>query len=70
MSQKSFNRKIPYLNSHWLGKPLDDGMEGVGGKHGGLGTLGVDDLGEGIGGGGQPSEDINTLEKAKYDNYP
>ena len=60
MSQKSLNRKIPYLNSHGLGKPLDDGEEGVGGEHGCLVTLGVDDLGDSIGGGGQPSGDINT----------
>ena len=66
MSQESLNRKIPYLNSHGRGKPLDDGEEGVGGEHGGLVTLGVDDLGESVGGGGH----TDTLEKAKYDNYP
>ena len=60
MSQESLNRKIPYLNSHGRGKPLDDGEEGVGGEHGGLVTLGVDDLGESVGRGGQLSGDINT----------
>ena len=60
MSQESLNRKIPYLNSHGLGKPLDDGEGGVGGEHGCLVTFGVDDLGGSIGGGGQPCGDINT----------
>ena len=55
-------RFIPYLDSHGLGEPLDDGEERVGGEHGGLVTLGVDDLGESVGGGGQPSGDTHTLE--------
>ena len=62
MKQESLIGKTPYLDPHGLGEPLDDGEEGVGGEHGGLVTLGVDDLIESVGGGGQPSRDINTLE--------
>ena len=51
-----------YLDSHGLCEPLDDGEEGEGGEHGGLVGLGVDYLGEGVGGGGQPPGDADTLE--------
>ena len=33
-----------YFNPHWLGEPLDDWEEGVGGEHGRLVRLRVDEL--------------------------
>ena len=62
MKQESLFERFLYLDSHGLGEPLDDGEEGVSGEHGGLVTLGVDDLGESVGRGGQPSGDTDTLE--------
>ena len=62
MKQESLIGETPYLDPHGLGEPLDDGEEGVGGEHGGLVTLGVDDLIESVGRGGQPSGDTDTLE--------
>ena len=51
-----------YFNPHGLGEPLDDGEEGVGGEHGGLVTLGVDDLAEGVGAGGEPPAHVDPLQ--------
>ena len=36
-----------HFNSHGLGEPLDDGEEGVGGEHGRLVCLRVDELAHG-----------------------
>merc|ERR1719233_580739 len=65
------------LNAHGLGKPLDDWQQGESCQHGCLITLGVDDLAEGIGGGGEPSvhsssskphlgNRVSGLEKAEH----
>ena len=53
---------MAYLDTHRLGKPLDDGKKGEGGKHGSLISLGVDDLAEGVGAGGEPSAHIDSLQ--------
>ena len=58
----SFQSSIPYLNAHGLGKPLDDGQQGVGGEHGRLVALGVDDLAGEPGRGGQAPRDPQTLQ--------
>ena len=44
-----------YLNSHGLGKPLDDRQQRIGCKHRSLITLSVDDLARSDGGCGEPS---------------
>ena len=49
-----------YLDTHGLGKPLDDWEEREGGEHGSLVSLCVDDLAEGVGAGGQPSAHIHS----------
>ena len=51
-----------YFNPHGLGEPLDDGEEGVGGEHGRLVALGVDDLAERVGRGGQPPAHRHALQ--------
>merc|ERR1719233_182049 len=52
------------LNAHRLGKPLDDWQQGESCQHGCFITLGVDDLTEGIGGGGEPS--VNSSSSQPY----
>merc|ERR550532_8383 len=64
--QTAGHRDVSLLNldTHGLGKPLNDGEEREGGKHGSLVSLGVDDLAESVGAGGEPSAHIDTLQSS------
>ena len=55
-------KDMTYLDTHGLGKPLDDWEEREGGEHGSLVSLCVDDLAEGVGAGGEPPAHIDTLQ--------
>jgi hypothetical protein len=39
-----YDEQMTYLDAEWDGEPLDDREEGVGGEHGSLVSLRVDDL--------------------------
>ena len=62
-----------HLDAEGLGEPLDDGEKGVGGEHGGLVHLSVDDLAQRRVAGRQPSKHllvvINYTIKYHFKKY-